>query len=202
MNSILKKFVLQPIEAGYISHEVAVDNYQLKDGEILLSIEEGPISGFNDQTYVVEFLVETDFIEINKWKLPKSLIISTHHRGSYAKTSFNSICISPDGLKVKINYLDESESMCSCHDVINLFLSKLWITSCETAAELHKYININVRRKKIYSETELVEILRTVASLSKKIDTYKFKEKLEIDVLWALKEEYKYRLEKLLKIIS
>ena len=202
MKSIYRKFVVQPTEDGYCFHEIVVDNYQIKKSEILLSLEERPISGFNDQTYVVEFLIDTEFVEINKWKLPKSLVISTHHPGTFSRTSFNATCISPDGLKIEINYLDENKSMCSSHDLINLILSKLWITSCETAAELHKYTNINIRRKKIYSETELVEMLRTVASLSKKIDTYKFKEKLEIDVLWALKEEYKYRLEKLLKIVS
>ena len=40
MNSIFKRFVLQPVEEGYIPNEVVDDNYQMKDGEILLSIEE------------------------------------------------------------------------------------------------------------------------------------------------------------------
>lgn len=202
MNSIFKMFVLQPVEEGYIPHEVVDDNYQKKDGEILLSIEERPISGYKDQTYIVEFLLETDVIEINNWKLPKVLIIGTHHPGSYSSTSFNAICLSPDGLKVEINYRDESASICSCKDAINLVISKLWITSCETALELSKFINVNFRSKDSYSEEELLKMLKSVAALSKKIDTYKPKEELGIDVLWAMKKEYKFRLEKLLKIVS
>ena len=202
MNSIFKRFVLQPVEEGYIPHEVVDDNYQMKDGEILLSIEECPISGYNDQTYIVEFLLETDVIEINNWKLPKVLIIGTHHPGTFSRTSFNAICISPDGLKVEINYLDESKSMCCSHDVINLILSKLWITSCKTAKELNKHISINFRNNKTYSEVDLVKMLKSVAELSKKINSYKHDQTNEIDVIWALKKEYEYRLEKLLKIVS
>lgn len=202
MKSTFRKFVVQPIEDGYSFHEIMVDNYQVQKGEIFLSLEERPISGFNDQTYVVEFLVDTEFIEINKWKLPKSLVISTHHPGTFSRTSFNAICISPDGLKVEINYLDESKSMCCSHDVINLILSKLWITSCKTAKELNKHISINFRKNKTYSEVDLVKMLKSVAELSKKINSYKHDQTNEIDVIWALKKEYEYRLEKLLKIVS
>jgi hypothetical protein len=202
MKSTFRKFVVQPIEDGYCFHEIMVDNYQVQKGEIFLSLEERPISGFYDQTYVVEFLVDTEFIEINKWKLPKSLVISTHHPGTFSRTSFNAICISPDGLKVEINYLDESKSMCCSHDVINLILSKLWITSCKTAKELNKHISINFRNNKTYSEVDLVKMLKSVAELSKKINSYKHDQTNEIDVIWALKKEYEYRLEKLLKIVS
>lgn len=202
MKSTFRKFVVQPIEDGYSFHEIMVDNYQFQKGEIFLSLEERPISGFHDQTYVVEFLVDTEFIEINKWKLPKSLVISTHHPGTFSRTSFNAICISPDGLKVEINYLDESKSMCCSHDVINLILSKLWITSCKTAKELNKHISINFRNNKTYSEVDLVKMLKSVAELSKKINSYKHDQTNEIDVIWALKKEYEYRLEKLLKIVS
>lgn len=202
MKSTFRKFVVQPIEDGYCFNEIMVDNYQVQKGEIFLSLEERPISGFNDQTYVVEFLVDTEFIEINKWKLPKSLVISTHHPGTFSRTSFNAICISPDGLKVEINYLDESKSMCCSHDVINLILSKLWITSCKTAKELNKHISINFRNNKTYSEVDLVKMLKSVAELSKKINSYKHDQTNEIDVIWALKKEYEYRLEKLLKIVS
>lgn len=202
MKSTFRKFVVQPIEDGYSFHEIMVDNYKVQKGEIFLSLEERPISGFHDQTYVVEFLVDTEFIEINKWKLPKSLVISTHHPGTFSRTSFNAICISPDGLKVEINYLDESKSMCCSHDVINLILSKLWITSCKTAKELNKHISINFRNNKTYSEVDLVKMLKSVAELSKKINSYKHDQTNEIDVIWALKKEYEYRLEKLLKIVS
>lgn len=202
MKSTFRKFVVQPIEDGYSFHEIMVDNYQFQKGEIFLSLEERPISGFHDQTYVVEFLVDTEFIEINKWKLPKSLVISTHHPGTFSRTSFNAICISPDGLKVEINYLDESKSMCCSHDVINLILSKLWITSCKTAKELNKHISINFRNNKTYSEVDMVKMLKSVAELSKKINSYKHDQTNEIDVIWALKKEYEYRLEKLLKIVS
>lgn len=196
MKSTFRKFVVQPIEDGYSFHEIMVDNYQFQKGEIFLSLEERPISGFHDQTYVVEFLVDTEFIEINKWKLPKSLVISTHHPGTFSRTSFNAICISPDGLKVEINYLDESKSMCCSHDVINLILSKLWITSCKTAKELNKHISINFRNNKTYSEVDLVKMLKSVAELSKKINSYKHDQTNEIDVIWALKKEYEYRLER------
>lgn len=202
MKSTFRKFVVQPTEDGYCFHEIMVDNYQVQKGEIFLSLEERPISGFNDQTYMVEFLVDTEFIEINKWKLPKLLVISTHHPGTFSRTSFNAICISPDGLKVEFNYLDESKSMCCSHDVINLILSKLWITSCETAKELNKHNSINFRNNKSYSDADLVKMLKSVAELSKKINSYKHNQTNDIDVLWALKKEYEYRLAKLFKVVS
>ena len=154
----------------------------------------------NDEKFELEFLVDTDYLIINDWKLPKCIKIETHFPGSYSRTKFYISCISPDGLKVDFEFEDKE----STHekDVLCYFFSKLWFTMCNTAEELDCYIFKDFRCYTNNYEKVLTQMVRSVAMLDKMIASRKIVDKNKIDFKWALQKEYEYSLRNLFEVVK
>ncbi|MEE0952055.1 MAG: hypothetical protein U0L62_07620 [Paludibacteraceae bacterium] len=195
---ILTKCVIRSSQDGYKINEVLIDDYQLKEGEFLAVVKTYPADGYNNQTCVVDFISEEDYIVCNQWKIPKSINGNIHYRGSYASTNFQMSCISPDGLKVDFSF-PYSEAVGGGIGFLYYFLSKLWFTAYKTAAETDQML-ISITSCTTPTNDFLAKEVKSVAHLKQLIRSYKKDDTTNIDILWALQKEYDSRLKKLLEI--
>lgn len=195
---ILTKCVIRPSQDGYKINEVLIDDYQLKEGEFLAAVKTYPVDGYNNQTCVVNFISEEDYIVCNQWKIPKSINGNIHYRGSFASTNFRMSCISPDGLKVNFSF-PYSEAVGGGMGFLYYFLSKLWFTVYKTAAETDQML-ISITSCTTPTNDFLAKEVKSLAHLKQLIKSYKKDDTTNIDILWALQKEYDSRLEKLLEI--
>ena len=195
---ILTKCVIRPSQDGYKINEVSIDDYQLKESEFLAVVKTYPADGYNNQTCVVNFISEEDYIVFNQWKIPKSINGNIHYRGSFASTNFQTSCISPDGLKVDISF-PSSEAVAGGMGFLCYFLSKLWFTACKTAAETDQLL-ISITSCTTPTNDYLGKVVKSIAHLKQLIKSYKKDDTTNIDILWALQKEFDSRLKKLLEI--
>ena len=195
---ISTKCVIRPSQDGYKINEVSIDDYQLKEGEFLAVLKTYPADGYKNQTCVVNFISEEDYIVFNQWKIPKSINGNIHYRGSFASTNFQTSCISPDGLKVDISF-PSSEAVAGGMGFLCYFLSKLWFTACKTAAETDQLL-ISITSCTTPTNDYLGKVVKSIAHLKQLIKSYKKGDTTNLDILWALQKEYDSRLKKLLEI--
>ena len=195
---ISTKCVIRPSQDGYKINEVSIDDYQLKESEFLAVVKTYPANRYNDQTCVLNFISEEDYIVFNQWKIPKSITCNIHYRGSFASTNFQMSCISPDGLKVDISF-PSSEAVAGGMGFLCYFLSKLWFTACKTAAETDQLL-ISITSCTTPTNDYLGKVVKSIAHLKQLIKSYKKGDTTNLDILWALQKEYDSRLKKLLEI--
>ena len=190
MNEQIKKYCIRPSIKGYTVNEIASDSFQLQDGEYVVSLEESGLNRWNDQTAKISFDTEGEFLTFNNWQIPKTIELDFHHRGSYESTRMCIVCISPDGLKVVLNFHEDTVE----RPIIQYFISKLWITMCKDAAELDKYYPVEYG----IADKDIARVFRSLAYLKKTKESYPDDGNFKIK--WAIEEEYDRRLSKLLKI--
>lgn len=197
-DSILTKCVIRPSQDGYKINEILIDDYQLKEDEFLAVVKTYPANRYNDQTCVLNFISDEDYIVFNQWQIPKSITCNIHYRGTYASTNFQMSCISPDGLKVNLSF-PSSEAVAGGVGCLSYFLSKLWFTACKTAADTDQLLT-SITSCTTPTNDYLAKVVKSVAHLKQLIKSYKKDDTTNIDILWALQKEFDSRLKKLLEI--
>lgn len=194
--------VLRMQSEGYKAFKVMDDNFNMKNGDILVHVTEYPWSGFNDQNVSVVFDVDDDSLQVNGWKLPKSVNVNMHHPGQYGFTRVNMNVISPDGLEICLEQSMDC-SLLGPVEIVNYIYDALWFTALDSADSYEEIgrapSTTGVQRR---SDAELARMVRSLAHLKKLKRTIKSSDsdRLTMDVSIPLEKEYNHRLNTMLKL--
>lgn len=195
----MKNYIVRPLpKGGYKAYELCADNYDVKPEEFLITVEEFE-RGYNNYTFTVEFQTKKEFVNINNWKFPKKISISTHLPGSYRNINSTFDIIDPNGLKLQLTFNDSEDYIYSREGAIDFIFSKFWITALQNVEEYDNYKHCNQYSN--WDDEALLVELKSAANLRKALYNYDFDDETEnqtINVKGYIEKEYNARLERLL----
>ena len=132
MNPTTKRFLIRTLEESYKINEIANDNFKNSDGELILLLKDYELDKWNNQRSEISFENGANGFTINGWSFTEPIEVIQHFRGRYENTLMTIKCVSPDGLKVPLRFVEEV----AVPGVIEYLLSKLWFTLCKEAKDL------------------------------------------------------------------